>query len=251
MSAKSVSLFFPVYNDEGTVRVVAEKALALLHSLDVEHEIIIINDGSRDRSAEIARQLAAENPCIKLIDHPINLGYGAAVRSGFAASQYDCICLTDGDNQYEVEDFRRLLRLVDRYDLIVTFRYKKIYSGLRIFISWVYNLILRIMFRTPFRDISTGLRLVRKEVIADVSLESNSPFIGAELAIKAMLKGYRVGEVGIQTFPRDFGDGSSTSVRNILATMRDLWYINRSIFSDSYDLPHNRSRDSVPPHTPD
>ena len=85
--------------------------------------------------------------------------------------------------------------------------------------SWVYNVVLRFLFRTPFRDVSTGLRLVRRAVLQDVELESTSPFIGAELAIKTMLKGYRVGEVGIQTFPRSFGRGSSTSIPNILATI--------------------------------
>ena len=141
-----------------------------------------------------------------------------------------------------VEDFRKLLKLKDRYDLIITFRYRKIYSGSRIFVSWVYNVVLRFFFRTPFRDVSTGLRVVRRTVLQDVELESTSPFIGAELAIKTMLKGYRVGEVGIQTFPRSFGSGSSTSVPNILATIADMWRIYRRVFSDAYDLPSGRAR---------
>jgi hypothetical protein len=94
---------------------------------------------------------------------------------------------------------------------------EKIYSSLRIFVSWVYKRLLRLLFRTPFRDVSTGLRMVRRSVLEDIVLEADSPFIGAELAIKAMLKGYRVGEVGIQTFPRRFGSGNSTSFPDILA----------------------------------
>jgi glycosyltransferase involved in cell wall biosynthesis len=238
----SVSLFFPVYRDERTVRTVAQKARLLLASLGGPYEIVIVDDGSPDRSGAIADELSREHPEIRVVHHPRNLGYGAAVRSGIEASRYPIVCMTDGDDEYEVEDFRKLLKLKDHYDLIITFRYRKIYSSTRIFVSWVYNLLLRFLFRTPFRDVSTGLRLVRRAVLQDVHLESSSPFIGAELAIKTMLKGYRVGEVGIQTFPRSFGSGSSTSIPNILATIADMWRIYRSVFSDAYDLPSGRGR---------
>ena len=180
-----------------------------------------------------------------MIHHPVNLGYGVAVRSGLAASAFEYVCFTDGDDQYEVNDFVKLLKLRDRYDLIITFRYKKIYSSNRLFISWFYNKLLRFLFRTPFRDVSTGLRMVRRSILSDIELEAQSPFIGAELAIKAMLHGYRVGEVGIQTFPRTFGRGSSTSVRNIVATIADMWRIYRKIFSEGYDLPPDQKKRAV------
>jgi glycosyltransferase involved in cell wall biosynthesis len=242
MSDLRVSFFFPVFRDERSVRNVAEKALKLLSELCSDYEIIIVDDGSPDRSGEIADELAREHGSIRVIHHGKNLGYGSAVRSGLAASRFEYICLTDGDDEYEVEDFRKLLKLRDRYDLIITFRYKKIYSNTRIFVSWVYNKLLRLLFRMPFRDVSTGLRMIRKSVIEDLALESTSPFVGAEIAIKAMLKGYAVGEVGIQTFPRVFGKGATVSVSNILATMLDVFHVYRKVFSDTYDLPPNRAR---------
>ncbi|MFZ5878872.1 MAG: glycosyltransferase family 2 protein [Chloroflexota bacterium] len=238
----SISLFFPVYGDEGTVRLVAEKALRFLSSVEAEYEIIIVDDGSPDQSGEIADALAREHSCIRVIHHPRNLGYGAALRSGLAACKFEHICMIDGDDEYDIQDFHKLLRLKDYYDLIITFRYKKLYSNMRVFISWVYNTLLRWMFRTSFRDVSTGIRLVRKSALQAIELESNSPFIGAEMATKLMLKGYRIGEVGIQTFPRAFGRGASTSVPNILATMRDMWRIYNKVFSDRYDLPPERGR---------
>lgn len=245
MSAR-ISLMFPVFKDERTVRIVAEKAFRLLQATAAEYEIIIVDDGSPDRSGEIADELAKEYPCIRVIHHRVNLGYGTAIRSGLSACRYDYICIIDGDDQYEVGDFSRLLKLREYYDLIITFRYKKVYSGTRMFISWVYNKTLQILFRTRFRDVSTGIRVVRKALIDDICLESNSPFIGAELAIKAMLKGFRVGEVGIQTFPREFGSGSSTSFKNILGTICEMWRSYRTIFSDEYDLPENRVRSGKP-----
>jgi len=241
-----VSLFFPAFRDERTVETVARKALELLSELGCPHEVVIVDDGSPDRSGALADALAARDPRVRVVHHPCNLGYGVAVRTGLAACRYDYVGLTDGDDEYEVEDLRKLLRLAQRYDLVITFRYKKIYSNWRIFVSWVYNRLLRLAFRTPFRDVSTGLRLVRREVIDDVTLGSSSPFIGAELAIKAMLKGYRVGEVGIQTFPRGFRRGASTSPANIVATLRDMLRVYREVFSDSYDLPPRRARDADP-----
>lgn len=239
-----ISLFFPVYKDEATVAVMIEKALALLQSLTEEYEVIVVDDCSPDRAGAIADELALRHERVRVIHHPVNMGYGAAVRTGLSACAFEYVCFTDGDDQYEVNDFLKLLKLRDRYDLIITFRYKKIYSSSRIFISWLYNKLLRLMFRTPFRDVSTGLRMVRRSILSDIELEARSPFIGAELAIKAMLHGYRVGEVGIQTFPRTFGRGSSTSMRNIVATMADMWRIYRKVFSEGYDLPPGRPRGS-------
>ncbi len=237
----SVSLFFPVYNDEETVRRVTRKALEVLSEVASEYEVIIIDDGSPDRSGEIADKLSREYHCVRVVHHPKNLGYGTAIRKGLSHVRYEWVCFTDGDDEYDVFDLRKLIRLKDFYDLIITFRYVKLYSGFRIFVSWVYNRLIRILFRTPYRDISTALRLIRKSVADELSLESTSPFIGAEITIKVMLRGFRVGEVGIQTFPRTFGRSSSTSLRNILATVRDMIATYRTIFSKSYDLPQSRN----------
>lgn len=237
-----ISFFFPVYNDEATVRIVAHRAIELLEEVANQYEIIIVNDGSPDASGAIADQLAAENPKISVVHHPLNRGYGAAMKSGIAAARYDIICMVDGDNEYDVFDLKKMLAVRQYYMLIIAFRYKKLYSTKRIFISFIYNTVLRLVFKSPFRDISTGIRLIHRAVVEDLELTSNSPFIGAELTLKSMLRGFPVGEVGIQTFPRDFGQGSATSFKNIVGTIKDIWRIRREIFSDHYDLPEGRTR---------
>jgi glycosyltransferase involved in cell wall biosynthesis len=238
----NISVFFPVYRDERTVRTVTEKALAVLRELADKYEVVIIDDGSPDRAGEIADELAAEYPEVSVVHHPKNLGYGMAIREGLARCRYEWICFTDGDDEYDINDLRKLIVLKDYYDLIITFRYVKVYSGDRQFISWVYNMTLRALFRTNFRDISTGLRLIRKSLADELVCESNSPFIWAEITIKSMLKGYRIGEVGIQTFPREFGKGASTSPKNIVATIADMLTVHRKIFSPEYELPKDRRR---------
>ena len=239
----NISLFFPVYNDQNTVRIVANRALELLEEVADSYEVIIVDDGSPDSSGDIADQLANEFDEITAIHHAQNRGYGAAMKTGIAASQYEIICMIDGDNEYDVFDLKKMLKVRNYYMLVIAFRYRKLYSTKRIFISFVYNAVLRIVFKSPFRDISTGIRMINRAVFDDVELTSNSPFIGAELTLKSMLRGFPVGEVGIQTFPRDFGHGSATSFKNIIGTIKDIWRIRKEIFSDTYDLPEGRTRD--------
>jgi glycosyltransferase involved in cell wall biosynthesis len=235
-----VSLFFPIYRDEATVERVANKALRVLAELASDYEVLIVDDGSPDLAGAIADELAARHPQIRVIHHARNLGYGQALRTGFAEARFEWIAFTDGDDEYEVDDLRKLFRLREHYDLVLTFRYAKRYSNLRVFISFVYNKLLRRVFQTRFRDVSCGLRIIRKSVADELDLQATSPFIGAEIAIKTMLKGFRIGEVGIQTFPRQFGRGSSTSVKNIMATIHDMRRVYRMVFSADYDRPLNR-----------
>lgn len=238
-----ISFFLPVYKDERTVRHVTERALQMLEDVASRYEVIIIDDGSPDRSGQIAEELAKTDTRIRVAHHQENLGYGAAFKTGISLSHYEWICMVDGDDEYDVYDLKRMLALRQYYPLVIAFRYKKLYSAKRIFISYVYNVVLRFLFRTRFRDISTGIRLIHRSVLNEISISSDSPFVGAELAIKAMLKGFPVGEVGIQTFPRSFGSGSSTSLTNILRTMRDIYRMHHEVFSDSYSLPEGRDRE--------
>ena len=233
----SLSVFFPVYNDEATVARVTEKALRVCGEIAGAFEVIIVDDGSPDASGRIADALAREHDAVRVVHHPHNRGYGAAVRSGLQACRHEWICFTDGDDEYDLRDLKKLWRLRHHYDLIITFRYVRRYSGFRILVSRVYNMVLRHLFFTRYRDVSTGLRLVRKSLVDDLTLEATSPFIGAEIAIKSMLKGYRVGELGIQTFPREFGRGTSTTPINIYRTIVDMVRCYRRVFSTEYELP--------------
>jgi glycosyltransferase involved in cell wall biosynthesis len=237
-----VSLFVPVYKDERTIAPLVARALALLGEVAGRFEIILVDDGSPDASGRIADDLAARHGCVRVAHHPRNLGYGAAFKTGVAMSTYEWVCMVDGDNEYDVYDLKRMLMLRHYYPLVIAFRYRKLYSTLRVFVSYAYNVLLRFLFRTRFRDISTGIRVIHRSVLDEVTINSNSPFVGAELAIKAMLRGFPVGEVGIQTFPRKFGTGSVLTLANVVATLRDVFRMRREVFSDAYLLPEGRGR---------
>ena len=219
---KSISIMFPLYKDKRTVKSMILKSLKILKKTKKKFEIVIVDDGCPENSGKIAQELSKKNPKVRVYFHKKNLGYGAAVKTGLKKCRHDCIFATDGDDEYDVGDLPRMLKAFYQSDLVITYRYKKKYKTTRIIISWIYNIILRLLFKTNFRDISTGSRLISKKLVKKIKLTSNSPFIGAELAIKSKYAGFDVSEIGIHTYPRTFETGSSVSVKNIILTIRDM-----------------------------
>ena len=219
---KSISIIFPLYKDKSSVKKMIFKSHKLLKRLKRKSEIVIVDDGCPERSGYYAKKISKNIKNVKIIFHKKNLGYGAAIKTGLKNCKYQWIFQTDGDAEYDVNDLPKLLKKSDGSDLVVTFRLKKKYKTSRIVISWIYNVILRALFRTDFKDISTGSRLIKKSILKKINLISNSPFLGAELAIKSKYKGFKVSEVGIHTYPRTFGTGSSVSFKNILLTIKEM-----------------------------
>ncbi len=219
---KSISIVFPLYKDRRTVKKMIFKSLGILKKLKKKSEIIIVDDGCPEKSGVYAKMLAKNVKNIKVIFHGKNLGYGAAIKTGLKKCKHEWIFQTDGDAEYDVNDLVKLLKKASKSDLVITYRFKKKYKTSRIIISWIYNVILRMLFHTHYRDISTGSRLIKKSILKKINLISNSPFLGAELAIKSKYKGFKVSEVGIHTYPRTFGRGSSVSLKNIFLTIKEM-----------------------------
>ena len=229
---KSISLIFPLYRDKYTVKKVIDKSLKILKKLKVKYEIIIVDDFCPEKSGLLALKYSKRNPKIKVIFHKKNYGYGAAIRSGFKNSRYECVYAVDGDGEFGIalNDLPRVLKKYISNDLVITYRYKKRYKTSRIIISWVYNVMLRFLFNINFKDISCGARLVNKKILKKVKLTTNSPFIGAELVIKAKYSGYKIDEVGIHSYPSNFRAGSSIVLKNILITIRDIFILYYKIY---------------------
>ena len=218
---KSISIMFPLYNDKNTVELMITKSLSVLKKLKKKYEIIIVDDGCPQNSGKLAAKIAKKFSNIKIFFHKKNLGYGAAIRTGLKKCKNDWIFITDGDNEFDVNDLLKLVKSAKYNDLVITYRHKKIYNTKRIVISWIYNAIVRLLFRTKFRDVSSASRLVSKKLAKSIKLQSTSPFIGAELAMKSMWAGYKVGEIGIYQYPQTFRN-ESISLKNILLTIKDM-----------------------------
>ena len=184
---------FPLFKDRKTVKKMIKKSIQILKRINIKkNEIILVDDGCPEESGLYAKEIARKHKNIKVIFHKKNLGYGAAIKTGIKNCKSDWIFQTDGDAEYDVFDLSKLIKKTENSDLVITYRYKKKYKTSRIVISWIYNKILRILFHTNFKDISTGSRLIKKSLLKKINLISNSPFIGAELAIKSKYKGYNI-----------------------------------------------------------
>lgn len=222
-----LSYFFPAHNEEANLESLVEEALASLPALADTFEIIAVNDGSRDRTRDIADELAARYPdVVRAVHHPTNYGYGAALRSGFAASRYELIAFTDGDRQFKVADIGRLtarLAQADSPDVVVGFRLKRADPLVRTVYARCYRLANRVFFGLRATDVDCAAKLFRREALADIHVESGGAFFSAELLIKLRAIGRSVVEVGIPHYPRTAGAASGAKPSVILRAVRDFW----------------------------
>ena len=184
-----LSYFFPAHNEEANLEGLVEEALATLPGLADTFEIIAVDDGSKDRTREIADDLAAAHPdVVRAVHHPTNLGYGAALRSGFAASRYELIAFTDGDRQFKVADIGRLtarLAQADDPDVVVGFRIKRADPLVRTLYARAYRLANRIFFGLQVTDVDCAAKLFRRDALADIHVESGGAFFSRGAAHQA------------------------------------------------------------------
>jgi glycosyltransferase involved in cell wall biosynthesis len=222
-----LSYFFPAHNEEANIEGLVEEALESLPAIAETFEIIAVNDGSRDRTRVLADELTARHPgIVRAVHHPTNLGYGAALRSGFGAARYELVAFTDGDRQFHVEDIGRLterLAEADRPDVVVGFRIRRADPIVRTVYARAYRLANRVFFGLKVRDVDCACKLLRREVLDGVQLESEGAFFSAELLIKLGATGRSVVEVGVPHHPRTAGSPTGAKPQVILRAVRDFW----------------------------
>lgn len=227
MSARlaSLSFFFPAYNEEGNVEAVVRDALATLPTFADAIEVLIVDDGSRDRTPQIADALADADPRVRVVHHERNKGYGGAVRSGLLSSRKEFIFFTDGDRQFKLADLPRLLEAIDGVDAVIGYRIKRRDPARRRFTAWVYNRLIRILFGSTIKDVDCAFKLFRREVFQRVPLaevRSNGAFFSAEMLLTLKKHGIRLAEVPIPHYPRTVGENTGASVKITLRAIRDL-----------------------------
>ncbi len=221
---ESVSVFFPAYNDAPSLPVLISRTFETLAEHVVEYEVIVVNDGSQDNTAEVLAGLALQYaPRMRVITHPQNRGYGGALRSGFAAATKDLVFYTDGDGQYDVRELPKLLALMGaKTGLVNGFKLERNDPRHRIWIGTVYNAFARFLFRIRIRDVDCDFRLMRRRLVQDIQLTSTSGTICVELVRKLELSGYGVEEVGVHHYPRLHGKSQFFRVRSLLKTLKQL-----------------------------
>lgn len=205
MKQKGISIFLPAYNEEENIEKAIISAENYAKRKFAKYEIIVVNDGSKDRTKEIVQRLEKKSPHIKLVNHNRNLGYGAAIRSGLKNASNDLIFYMDADNQFNINDLDKLLPLTKKYDIVSGYRLRRKDPFMRIITALVYNGIIRFLFNIQIKDIDASFKLYKKYVIRSIDLKSTTGFIDAEIFIKAREKGFTIGQIEVSHYPRAKG----------------------------------------------
>ena len=228
-----LSYFFPAHNEAENLRGLVAEALGTLPSLADRFEVLIVDDGSRDETPAIADELAAAHPEVRAVHHPTNLGYGAALRSGFAAASYEALAFTDGDRQFKVVDLGRLIERFDAgdADAVVGYRIKRADPLVRTLYARAYRLANRIFFGLKVRDVDCACKLFRRAALEGLNVESGGAFFSAELLIKLTARGRRIAEVGIPHYPRTAGSPTGAKPSVVFRAVKDFWLLRLRLWA--------------------
>ncbi|MGQ0506018.1 MAG: glycosyltransferase family 2 protein [Myxococcaceae bacterium] len=245
-TAPSISLFLPAWNEEDYVERAVSRALTVLGRLTDDFEIIIVNDASTDRTREIAEELAARHPQVRVIHHPVNMKLGGAMRTGLSASTKDLIVYSDIDLPFDLNELERALHLMEylEADMICAFRFDRTSEGMkRIAYSFVYNLLIRNLFDVQIKDVNFSFKVMHRRVLEAVELKSQGSFIDAELVVKAIRRGFRVFQMGVDYFPRTRGVSTLASPAVIGKMVREL----AGLYSETKNPQRNVTPVRLPP----
>lgn len=225
----SLSFFFPAYNEEANIEKTVRTAQRILPEVAREWEIIPVNDGSRDRTGEIADRLAAEDPHVRPVHHERNQGYGGAVASGFRAARHELVFFTDGDLQFDLREITLLLERRDEGDLVLGFRKNRRDPLHRRLNAWLWGTLVKTLFGFRVRDVDCAFKLVKRKVLDQTELTARGAMISTELLARAHKAGFRFVEVGVTHRPRTAGVQTGANPKVILRAFRELFVLYKKI----------------------
>lgn len=227
-SIDELSVFFPAYNEEANIKLTVQKATEVLQGLKLKnYEIIVINDGSKDKTGEVVEELARQDNHIRLITHNPNKGYGEALKSGFYNTKYPWVTFTDSDGQFDFSEVQQFLNTQKETnaDLVIGYYLSRQVTTMTKITTKVWELVVFILFGLKVRDIDCGFKLLSKKVIDKIPpLESQrGAFISSELLIKSQKAGFKIVEIGVHHYPRKAGQATGRSLNVIIRSFVDLF----------------------------
>jgi len=215
-------MVIPFFNERDYVPLTSAKVCAVLQAITDDYEVILVDDGSTDGSAEIASALARQNPRIRLVSHQSNQGLGRALRTGFGAATRDLVVYTDMDMPFELDLLREILPLMESCDFLFGKRTGPRESGKRQVLGTGYNVLVRLLFGVDVKDVNFALKVFRREILKELDLQSQGSFIDAELYLGVIRLKKRVKSVEVAYQPREFGVSSLANWRNIARILREM-----------------------------
>lgn len=223
-SKNGISVFFPAYNDGGTIASMVLSAILVLQSLTDDYEVIVVNDGSSDYTREILDELERRYQAVRIVHHEKNRGYGGALRTGFSEGSKEFIFYTDGDAQYDVRDLPALWKeMDDGVDMVQGYKIGRSDPLHRVIIGRVYHWMANLAFGLHLKDVDCDFRLMRRSIFDKVHLKSDSGVICVEMMKKIKDGGFQINEVPVHHYHRAYGQSQFFNFRRILRVGRDLF----------------------------
>ncbi len=218
----SLSIVLPAYNEEENVEVAVREVSETAQQLDRDYEIILVNDGSADRTGEIGRQLEGQIPNFRLVEHYPNRGYGGSLKAGFAAASKDLIAFTPADKQFDFNEITRLLEKIEQADIVSGYRADRQDHFIRKVNAFGWNTLVRLLFGQLCRDIDCGFKLFKREILERVHVTSDGAMIDTEFLAGARARGYRIVDVPVTHLPRVAGEATGANLKVITKAFLDL-----------------------------
>ncbi len=228
----SLSVFFPCYNEQDNVANVVKTAVDVLTSLKIDYEIIIVNDGSKDNTAQIADKLSAGDKHIKAVHHQTNKGYGAALQSGFAAASKEYVFYTDGDGQFDIKELPSLFQYTADYDIITGYRINRQDNLVRKLNAFCWTTMVNLLFGMKIKDMDCAFKLYKRKIFNDIKMKSTGALINTEIFARAKNKGYKIFQIGVHHYPRTAGTQTGAKLSVILRAFKELFALYKQIKSD-------------------
>src|SRR3989344_5695861 len=220
----SLSVFFPAVNEEDNIKDTVAKAVEALDKLKIDYEIIVVDDGSTDKTSQLADSLATHNSNVKVIHHNKNLGYGSALKTGFKNAKYPWVAFTDSDGQFDFSEINFLLEKTDEADVVLGYRLKRADSLMRKIYTFGWAMLANVLLHLNVKDYSCGFKLMKKQVFDKVQpLEGEEKVTQIELLVKARRLGYKFAEVGVHHYPRKFGTPTGAKISVVIKSVFDLF----------------------------
>ena len=225
----SLTVFFPCYNEEANVERTTQAALKACGRIADDFEIIIVNDGSKDGTGQIADRLAAEHPEVRAVHNNPNLGYGGALQRGYREAAKDWVFYTDGDGQFDFEEIDKLLPLLEEYDGVSAYRLDRQDSFIRKVNAFCWTVLVNLVFGMRIRDIDCAFKIFPRELFSRIEMKSMGALIDAEVLARAKRLGYRIGQAGVHHYPRTVGEQSGANLKVILRAFKELFRLRKQI----------------------
>ncbi|MHC4666753.1 MAG: glycosyltransferase family 2 protein [Planctomycetota bacterium] len=231
----SISVFFPCYNEQDNVARTTEQALSVLEELKADYEVIIVDDGSSDDTGRIADEIAGRNSRVKVVHHPTNLGYGAALQSGFKSAAKELVFYMDGDGQFDIGEMPQLLPLIPQYDIVSCYRLNRQDNLVRKINGWGWTKVVCFLFGMKIRDIDCAFKLYKRKIFDRINMVSTSALIDTEILARAIRKGYTITQKGIHHYPRKAGKQTGANLKVILRAFKELLKLRNQIRKETVE----------------